>query len=318
MGMLTEAELQTIIAEQSRQRETLARIAQGSQLELNQHAPRVENATSADAEMWLVGNIGFDWMTGGGVTAADVVNELQSITAKNLTIHVHSGGGDLFEALAIYAAIKNHPAKVTTQVDGLAASAASIVVMAGDRTLMARGSMMMIHEPKGVTIGAAADHQKSADFLNQVADNMAGIYADHGGKRTNWRAKMQAETWYTDEAAVAAGLADEVLSAPAVENTFDLSHYKNVPPALAQARTPEDLAAAAGSAPVQNITINHNYGPGASASVATEEPIVDPNEEPVVTPQEASEPTGQSESGLSVVSARLLIDLAEAEVLAIA
>lgn len=313
MDTMFETEIQNFLADQRRAREAVAK--RSAPAVEDRRWFRIENAVASEAELWMFGDIGFDWLTGTGVSSSQFAEELKNVTAKSILLHLNSGGGNLFEGLAIYASLKNHPASVTVQVEGSAASAASIVAMAGDRVLMSRGSMMMIHEPSAITMGPAAMHQKTAEFLNKTADNMASLYADRAGRRVNWRSRMQAETWYTDQEAVDAGLADEVLSTPAVQAGTDFSvyGYANVPEALLKARTAEDVTKATSER--VNITIN-NYGVDGIAPPpdSTPDPDPEPEPEPSEPSQEAPEPT----DGLSVISARLLIDLAEAEVMAIA
>lgn len=177
---------------------------------------RIDNS-AATAEVWIYDEIGY-W----GVTASDFVTELQEITAPNLTVHLNTPGGDVFDGIAIYNALLNHPAAVTTIVDALAASAGSFIAQAGDRRVMGRNSQMMIHEAGGLCIGTAADMRELADLLDRHSDNIAAIYNDRasgGGARSlkAWRKAMQAESWYSADEAVAAGLADEVAALPARE-----------------------------------------------------------------------------------------------------
>jgi ATP-dependent protease ClpP protease subunit len=98
-------------------------------------------------------------------------------------------------------------------VDGVAASAASFIAMAGDSIKMAPQSMMMIHDAAGLVIGNADDMREMAALLEKTSDNIAAVYAQRAkGTQEDWRAAMKAETWYTDQEAVDAGLADEILS----------------------------------------------------------------------------------------------------------
>src|SRR5690606_17127720 len=94
------------------------------------------------------------------------------------------------------------------------ASIASVIAMAGDRVVMGRGAQMMIHDALGVTVGNAADHREMAELLDKTSDDIAGFYAEKaGGPLSTWRELMRAETWFSAEEAVEAGLADEVLPA---------------------------------------------------------------------------------------------------------
>lgn len=167
---------------------------------------RITNLTNDTSEIAIYDEIGM-W----GVTAADFVDELSGITSKNITLRINSPGGDVFDGLAMYSRLQAHKATINTIVDGLAASAASFIAMAGDTVTMSPGSMMMIHEASGVCMGASCDMREMADLLDKVSANIADIYARRTGREaTEHRTAMKAESWYTDNEAVKAGLADSV------------------------------------------------------------------------------------------------------------
>lgn len=161
-----------------------------------------------EAEIYLYDPIG-GWF---GVLASEFVNELKEIEADRITVHINSPGGDAFDGIAIMNALRHHRAHVTCVVDGLAASAASIIAVGGsDELVMSRYSELMIHEPSGFCMGPAADMAAMAKTLNQLGDNLAEIYTDAaGGDLATWRAAMLAESWYTAQEAVDAGLADRL------------------------------------------------------------------------------------------------------------
>lgn len=170
----------------------------------------------------------FDEIGFFGVTASDFTRELQAVQANSISLHLNSPGGDVFDGIAIYNALKAHPASVNITVDGIAASIASVIAMAGDTVTMSKCAMMMIHEPFAFVIGDSRDMRKQADALDLMGDSIAGIYADRaGGKPEEWRAAMAEETWYGDQDAVNAGLADAVGKQVAVKNAFDLSIFRN-------------------------------------------------------------------------------------------
>lgn len=193
---------------------------------------RIENSTADEAEMLIYDEIG-GWF---GNTADDVVAELRAVTASKLRVRINSPGGSLFDGIAIANALRAHPAEVTIQVDGIAASIASVIAMAGDRIVMMPSSTLMIHDASGLCMGNAADMQQTADLLDKLSDNIADVYATKsGGTREQWRGLMQEETWYLADEAVAAGLADEVASGstpaePALPedltNSWDLSVFR--------------------------------------------------------------------------------------------
>jgi ATP-dependent protease ClpP protease subunit len=178
--------------------------------------PRPQN----HGQWWRVGNVDGDraelfifdvideW---GGVAPSLFVRDLRAITAKAIDVHINSPGGVVFDAVAIYSALKNHPATVDVTVDGLAASAASFVAQAGDTIAIEKPAKMMIHDASGLVLGNAADMREMAALLDELSDSIAGIYADRaGGSVAGWREAMKATTWYSAAEAVKAGLADRV------------------------------------------------------------------------------------------------------------
>ncbi|WP_377271918.1 head maturation protease, ClpP-related [Peterkaempfera sp. SMS 1(5)a] len=207
----------------------------------------IRNGTGAEtAEVLLYDEIGGWW----GTLAEDLVAELRAITAPNITVRINSPGGSVFDGISIANALRAHPAAVTVQVDGLAASIASVIALAGDRLVMAPNSMLMIHDASGGCLGNAADMQQMADLLDKISDNIASAYASKaGGTSADWRQMMLAETWYNADEAVAAGLADEVTPSraadgddePEMRNAWDLSVFRYA--GREQAPAPANLTA---------------------------------------------------------------------------
>jgi len=198
----------------------------------------------APAVLHLYDEIGY-W----GITASDLVAELSALDVSAIDVHINSPGGEIFDGIAITNALRAHRATVTTYVDSLAASIASVIAMAGDRVVMAPNSQLMIHDGSGLCIGNAAEMREMADLLDRQSDNIAAVYAEKaGGDVADWRALMTAETWYTAEEAVAAGLADEVSptrnpsSGNSPENSWDLSIFRYA--SRAEAPAPVNVAAA--------------------------------------------------------------------------
>ncbi|WP_225840307.1 head maturation protease, ClpP-related [Streptomyces sp. NK08204] len=172
---------------------------------------RITNAADDEAEVMLYDEIG-GWL---GATADQFIADLKNVTAPRMRVRVNSPGGSVFEGIAIANALRSHPANVTVQVDGIAASIASVIAMSGDRVEMGPNTMMMIHDASGLCVGNAADMAEMSDLLNLISDNIADAYAARaGGTRAEWRARMKAETWYLPEDAVEAGLADEATTTP--------------------------------------------------------------------------------------------------------
>lgn len=180
-------------------------------------------------ELVLYGFVGDDWMD-EGFTAKGVVRALAEAEG-DIVVRVNSGGGYAFDGAAIHAALSAYPGKVTVRVEGIAASAASLIAMAGDEIVMAAGAMMMIHDPRNVSIGTADDHRREADALEKLADNYAALYAERSGlQKDSVRALMQSETWMTGEDAVSSGFADRVDDgASAAVSAFDYRVYARAP-----------------------------------------------------------------------------------------
>lgn len=155
----------------------------------------------------------YDYIDMFGVTAVDFAAELDRVTAPRIEVQINSPGGDVWDGIAIFNALRSHPAHVTTRVDGMAASAASVIVQAGDNRVMLHAGQMMIHEAWGVCAGPADDMRAFAEVLDQQSAVIADIYATRAdGDADEFRELMRAETWLTDQAAVDAGLADEVIT----------------------------------------------------------------------------------------------------------
>jgi ATP-dependent protease ClpP protease subunit len=190
------------------------RTAQAKAASTTAEAPRwytISNAADPDeAEVLLYDMIG-GWF---GIYADEFLAELRQITAPRMRVRINSPGGSVFEGVAIANALRAHPATVTVQVDGIAASIASVIAMAGDRVEMAPNSMLMIHEASGGCYGDTAEMLKMAEVLDLISKNIANAYAARSGTdAAGWREAMRAETWYLPDDAVAAGLADVALSA---------------------------------------------------------------------------------------------------------
>jgi ATP-dependent Clp protease protease subunit len=167
---------------------------------------------SKHLDLQIHGVIDGGWMDDGiGVNSAEIISELQKhLDAKTIGGRINSIGGSAFAGIAMYNALQSHPAEVTMTVEGLAASAASLVAMAG-KTVMGRGAMMMIHPPSAAVFGNATDLRKAADWLDKVQTGIASIYVEKTGKSLNAVNKLiDAETWMTADEAVASGFADSV------------------------------------------------------------------------------------------------------------
>jgi len=195
----------------------------------------INQAKDADeAEVRIYDAIG-TW----GVTASQFVRDIKAIKAGTIRVRINSPGGEVFDGFAIHNAIRALSANVIVHVDGLAASAGSVVALAGDEVRMAKNAYMMIHNTAGGVMGGADDMKKQASLLEKLDDTIAGIYEDKTGKdKEYWAGLMDAETWFTSEEAMKEGLIDAI-DEPVKEekpaNSFDFKIYNKVPQAVLEA-----------------------------------------------------------------------------------
>jgi len=153
----------------------------------------------------------YDFIGTGGVSASDMVTSLREVKGRDLNVRVNSPGGDVFDGIAIFNALRKHSGEVRVTVDGLAASAASVIAMAGESITMSQGAMLMIHDAWAMTIGNADDHIAMSETLNKVSAELAGIYSERTGVSSRAvRRLMQSETWLTAQEAKDQGFADVV------------------------------------------------------------------------------------------------------------
>ena len=199
----------------------------------NQSWYSIKAKANDTAEISIYDEIGF-W----GVSAASFAQDLKSCgnNLKQINLHIHSPGGDVFDGIAIYNLLKNHPANVIVYIDGLAASMASVIAMAGNEVIMPENAMMMIHKPWGIQGGDAEDMRKYADLLDKVENTLIPAYATKTGKTPEELAEMlSAETWLNGKECVEQGFADklaEPLVAMASIKSRKLEDFENMPKAM--------------------------------------------------------------------------------------
>lgn len=173
----------------------------------------VKNEDTSETELLFNGPISEDTWWGDEVTPALFRDELSKVSG-NLTVWLNSPGGDVFAASQIYSMLKNHKGKVTVKIDGIAASAASVVAMAGDETLIAPTAMMMIHDPSTVAMGNKADMEKAITLLEEVKESIINAYETKSHLSRNKIAKMMSdETWLNAKKAHEMGFVDGILFA---------------------------------------------------------------------------------------------------------
>lgn len=204
---------------------------------------RVIARGSESAEVYIYGVIGGDWF-GEGITAKQVADDLKALgKVKTIDVRINSEGGNVFDGKAIYSLLVENKATINVKIDGLAASAASFIAMAGNKIEIAEGAFVMIHDAYGVSFGRAEDMRKYADLLDTVNVTIREVYSartKQSDKTINqW---MKDETWFTAKEAVDKGFADSMTENLKV--AASLAHpdrFKNLPSAL----LPRRAAAAA-------------------------------------------------------------------------
>ena len=209
----------------------------GKLIELHAKKPfEIKNKTETKAEILIYDQIGEDWF-GAGVTAKSFSEELSKLpkSIKQIDVRVNSPGGSVFDGMTIYQRLKDHPAKVTAYVDGIAASIASVIIMSADEIVMGDGAMLMIHKPLTGIYGNTSELERMIDILDKIENQMVTIYAKKTGLSRAEIAKMLAdETWMTAEESLNLKFVDKkfeakeslMLVASAVENT---KWFKNKP-----------------------------------------------------------------------------------------
>ncbi|HWA22319.1 MAG TPA: head maturation protease, ClpP-related [Caulobacterales bacterium] len=169
------------------------------------------SAKGKAGEVLLYGDIGASFW-GDGITAKAFADELKTMGAVDtLDVRINSYGGDVFDGLAIHRQLIDHGAEVTTHIDGIAASIASVIAMAGNKIIMSESGQLMIHDAWTVAIGNAEELRAVADRVDTTSATMAELYAKRSGasadKIRDW---MRAETWFNGKEAALVGLVDEV------------------------------------------------------------------------------------------------------------
>jgi ATP-dependent Clp protease, protease subunit len=197
----------------------------------------------SEGELLLYGDISSSTWWGDEVTPIAFAQDLKSLgDISTLNIYINSGGGDVFAGQAIYSMLKRHPAQKNVYIDGLGASIASVIAMAGDTVFMPKNAMMMIHKAWTMAIGNANDLRKLADDMDKIDESILTTYQDKTGLEPEKIIDMvNAETWLTAEEAVALGFADIIEGTRQIAASlnkdcltmnglsFDLSKFRNAP-----------------------------------------------------------------------------------------
>lgn len=199
---------------------------------------RMQASADNQAEIYIYDEIGY-W----GVTARQFVNDLKALgDISHINLHINSPGGDVFDGIAIFNALKHHGAAITVHIDGLAASMASVIAMVGNPVIMPENTMMMIHKPWGFAGGDANDMRDYAELLDKVESVLIPAYAEKTGKSPDEIATMlEDETWMDGKECVAMGFADQVtpsLQAMACIQSKRIEDFEKMPKSIRNMLTP--------------------------------------------------------------------------------
>jgi ATP-dependent protease ClpP protease subunit len=197
---------------------------------------KMKGAPTRTAEILIYEDIGADWF-GEGLTAKQFAADLRALgDVKQIDLRINSYGGDVFDGLTIYNLLKDHKAEVTTHIDGIAASIASVIAMAGNRIRIAENGFFMIHDAWGMQAGNAADMRAYAERLEAVSGQLASVYAARTRRKVDevkqW---MAGETWMDSGTAIDRGFADEMAENQKMAASYNPArhHYRNMPRHLA-------------------------------------------------------------------------------------
>lgn len=193
-------------------------------------------------EAFIYGNVVSSKWYEEDVTAESFNSDLKALgDIDELDVYINSYGGSVFQGQAIYSILRRHKAHKTVYVDGIAASIASVIAMAGDVVKMPRNASMMIHNPMGLAFGNATEMRKTADELDKLREGMLAAYLAKTGEKTTEEELVElldAETWLNADECFDLGFVDEVIEAKEVAACGDpvlLARYKNVPEELIRA-----------------------------------------------------------------------------------
>lgn len=188
----------------------------------------------------------YDEIGAYGVTAKGFLAELGALPDDAaIDLRLNSPGGSVFDAVAIYNALRRHPGEVTVWIDGIAASAASYIAMAGDKIVMPENAFLMIHDPSGLVMGTAEDMRSTAEALDKVKVSLVQGYAAKSGKSDDEiAALMAAETWLDAKDALDFGFIDRIAEPVKLAASFDVARFRNAPPEVVEAASKSEEPAA--------------------------------------------------------------------------
>ena len=264
----------------------------------------------------------YDEIGAYGVTAKGFLAELGALPDDAvIDLRLNSPGGSVFDAVAIYNALKRHPGEITVWIDGIAASAASYIAMAGDTIVMPENAFLMIHDPSGLVMGTADDMRATAEALDKVKGSLIQGYAGKSGKTDDDIATLMAdETWLDAQDALDLGFIDRIAEPVKLAASFDVARFRNAPPELAEAARERDdhsngdaddgdlghVKPLTGEAASNAVTLSGEDGAGSGVSEGNTLPSI-PSESSVAVDNTAPEASAiRSEA---ITHARAVIDL---------
>ena len=193
----------------------------------------IKNETETEVDIYLYDEIGDASFLGETTSAKSFIMQMQEIKTNKINLHINSPGGNVFDGLAIYNFLKTLKADKTVYIDGLAASIASVIAMAGDKIIMPTNAFLMIHEPYGLVAGTSDDMKKNSETLDKISNSLAEIYSKRSGLSIERiKQMMKDETWLTAKEAKELGFIDEISDAIQIAAKFELGRFHNVPEAL--------------------------------------------------------------------------------------
>lgn len=235
-------------------------------------------AEATTAEIWIYGDIGESWW-GESVTASSFVKELAAIDADTINVRINSYGGSVPDGLAIHNALKRHKATINVTIDGIAASIASLIAMAGDRVEISENAMLMVHAPWSYAVGNSTELREQADMLDMWAKSMGASYASKTGRDLDdvmaWLTDGK-DHWFGADDAVSEGLADAKVEAiPVAASATKHSWVQGAKrPSPAAAHKPTLPAAAAAPTPENPMTVQVTNPPAAPDAQAAQQAAV--------------------------------------------
>jgi ATP-dependent Clp protease, protease subunit len=237
----------------------------------------------------------YDEIGAYGVSAKGFLAELGALPdGVPIDLRLNSPGGSVFDAVAIYNALKRHAGDITVWIDGIAASAASYIAMAGDTIIMPENAFLMIHDPSGLVMGTAEDMRATAEALDKVKGSLIRGYVAKSGKPDDEiAALMAAETWLDAKDALDLGFIDRIAEPVKLAASFDVARFRNAPPSLIEA-VAETVAGSNGS------DVDPDQATAATPPAASESDVGKDTITPAETATPAEDPSTPIEQGAGV------------------